>query len=43
VSDLHVSSLIELGFILFLITTIILSLAKFLLWRLEAQVKGTSR
>jgi len=40
VSDLHVSSLIQLGFILFLITTLILACAKFLLWRIEAQVKG---
>lgn len=43
VGDLHVSSLIELGFILFLITTIILALAKFLLWRIESKVKGRSR
>jgi phosphate transport system permease protein len=40
VSDLHVASLIELGFILFLITTLILALAKFLLWRIESQIKG---
>jgi len=40
VSDLHVSSLIELGFILFLITTVILACAKLLLWRIESQVKG---
>lgn len=39
ISDLHVSSLIQLGFILFLITTLILAAAKLLLWRIEAQVK----
>jgi phosphate transport system permease protein len=40
VSDLHVASLIELGFILFLITTLILAAAKFLLWRIESRIKG---
>ncbi len=40
ISDLHVASLIQLGFILFLITTFILACAKLLLWRIEAQVKG---
>ena len=40
VSDIHVASLIELGFILFLITTIILALAKLLLWRIESRIKG---
>jgi phosphate transport system permease protein len=43
VSDLHVASLIELGFILFILTTSILALAKFLLWRIESQVKGKAR
>jgi phosphate transport system permease protein len=38
--DLHLASLIALGFILFLITTIILSLAKLLLWRISRQVQG---
>jgi len=40
VSDLHVASLIELGFVLFLITTVILACAKFLLWRIESRIKG---
>jgi len=40
VSDLHVSSLIEMGFVLFLITTVILASAKFLLWRIEARITG---
>lgn len=40
-TPLYISSLIELGLILFLITTTILALAKFMLWRIEAQVKGT--
>lgn len=40
VSDLHVASLIELGFILFLITTLILAAAKLLLWRIESRIKG---
>lgn len=40
VSDLHVASLIELGFVLFLITTLILACAKFLLWRIESRIKG---
>lgn len=42
-SPLYISSLIELGLILFLITTTILALAKFMLWRIEAQVKGMPR
>ncbi len=42
-SPLYISSLIELGLILFLITTTILALAKFMLWRIEAQVKGAPR
>jgi phosphate transport system permease protein len=40
VSEIHIASLIELGFILFLITTIILALAKLLLWRIESRIKG---
>jgi phosphate transport system permease protein len=40
VSNLHVASLIELGFILFLITTLILTVAKLLLWRIESRIKG---
>ena len=43
VSDLHVASLIELGFVLFLITTGILTIAKLLLWRIESRVKGGAR
>ena len=42
-TPLYISSLIELGLILFLITTTILALAKFMLWRIESQVKGAPR
>ncbi|MGA9751813.1 MAG: phosphate ABC transporter permease subunit PstC [Acidobacteriota bacterium] len=42
-SHLYVSSLIALGLILFVITTIILSVAKLLLWRIERQVVGSVR
>jgi len=42
-TPIYTSSLIELGLILFLITTTILALAKFMLWRIAAQVKGTDR
>jgi phosphate transport system permease protein len=38
VGDLYLSSLIALGLILFVITFIVLALAKFMLIRLEAQV-----
>ncbi len=40
VSDMHVSSLIEMGFVLFLITTVILASAKILLWRIESRIRG---
>jgi phosphate transport system permease protein len=40
VGDLYFSALIELGLILFLITTIVLALSKFLLMRLARQ-EGT--
>ncbi len=40
VSEIHIASLIELGFLLFVITTIILALAKLLLWRIESRIKG---
>ncbi len=42
-TPLYISSLIQLGLILFLITTIILALAKLMLWRIESQVKGAPR
>ena len=42
-TPLYISSLIELGLLLFLITTTILALAKFMLWRIESQVKGAPR
>ncbi|MEW5764809.1 MAG: phosphate ABC transporter permease subunit PstC [Acidobacteriota bacterium] len=42
-TPLHVSSLVALGLILFLITTLILSLAKFLLWRMEKALPGGSK
>jgi phosphate transport system permease protein len=42
-TPLYVSSLIALGLILFLITTSILALAKFMLWRIESRVKGGPR
>ncbi len=42
-TPLYISSLIELGLILFLITTTILALAKLMLWRIESQVKGAPR
>jgi phosphate transport system permease protein len=42
-TPLYVSSLIQLGLILFVITTLILALAKLMLWRIEAQVKGAER
>jgi len=42
-SALHLSSLVALAFLLFLITTAILSLAKFLLWRMEKALGGPSR
>jgi len=42
-TPIYTSSLIELGLILFLITTTILALAKFMLWRIAAQVKGADR
>lgn len=42
-SPLHLSSLVALAFLLFLITTAILSLAKFLLWRMEKALGGAAR
>ncbi len=42
-TPIYTSSLIELGLILFLITTTILALAEFMLWRIAAQVKGADR
>lgn len=41
-SPLHLSSLIALGLILFVLTTFILSLAKLMLWRISRQVVGGS-
>jgi phosphate transport system permease protein len=42
-TPLHVSSLVALGLLLFMITTLILSLAKFLLWRMEKALPGGAR
>jgi phosphate transport system permease protein len=39
-SDIYLSSLIALGFILFVITFIVLAVAKFLLLRLQKQAGG---
>jgi phosphate transport system permease protein len=40
VGDLYLSSLIALGFILFIITFIVLAMAKLLLLRLQKQAGG---
>ena len=40
VGDLYTSSLVLLGLILFVITLIVLSVARYLLWRLEQRAKG---
>ena len=40
VGDLYTSSLVLLGLILFVITLIVLAVARYLLWRLEQRAKG---
>ena len=40
VGDLYSSSLVLLGLILFVISLIVLSLARYLLWRLERREQG---
>ena len=42
VGDLYTSSLIELGLILFFVTTIVLALAQYMLYRLEKRTGGRS-